>query len=88
MQARAHTHTIHSPLNHHQRKADKLYFVLWTPPAASGRSKMFVSSQRRSLDTVFTGVEDLHASTRGELAKVLTPQKKGDEDEDAWDPDA
>ena len=61
--------------------------VLWTPPAASGRSKMMCSSQRRSLDGVFTGVEDLHVSTRAELAKVLNAGK-GDDDEEAWDPDA
>jgi cofilin len=70
------------------RKTSKIYFVIWTPAAALARSKMFYTSQRRALDKAFTGVEDLTASDRAAIIKVIAPVAAAKDDDDDWDPDA
>ena len=77
-----HTYTAKSGM-----KADKLYFVLWTPGSASSKDKMAYASQRHSLDGVFTGVEEMQAAKLDQVLSVFDPAASaGDDDE--WDPDA
>ena len=69
-------------------KSSKIMFFLWTPDASTGRSKMFYTSQRRTLDTVFTGVEDVQSSKVEDIAKILGEKSLIVEEEAEWDPDA
>ncbi|RYG51142.1 hypothetical protein EON66_11090 [archaeon] len=68
------------------RKTDKLFLILWSPLAATGRSKMFYTSQKQSLSKVFTGVEDAQCSNASEVMTLLGAAPE--EEDDAWDPDA
>ena len=49
---------------------------------------MFYTSQRRTLDTVFTGVEDVQSSKVEDIAKILGEKSLIVEEEAEWDPDA
>jgi hypothetical protein len=57
-------------------------------PLFSGKTTVAYAQQRRSLNTVFTGVIDSLATTRSDIEGLLG-EKKGDKDGgDDWDPDA
>ena len=70
------------------RKKDELYFILWSPGSAATKSKLLYTSQRRNLDTIFTGVKDVQCATPEEVAKVFGDTSYDAPDEDDWDPDA
>jgi len=69
-------------------KKNVLLFITWMPRGASGTSKVFYTSQRRRLDTVFTGVEDVQCTTAEDVAKALGETSMIADDEEEWDPDA
>jgi hypothetical protein len=72
--------------NKYGGSGSKLLFFMWCPPTA-GRNNLFYASQRRGLDTFFSGVEDRQVTTRKAVEDALGGGAKGDEDDD-FDPDA
>jgi cofilin len=65
-----------------------LKFITWAPTSAPGKTTVAYAQQRRSLDTVFTGVIDSLATTRSDIEGLLGGGDKGDKDDGEWDPDA
>lgn len=70
------------------RKADKLFFILWTPAGAVGRDNMLYASQRRALDTAISGVDDKQCSSTAAVAKLLEIKEAMEDEDSDWDPDA
>ncbi len=50
----------------------RLYLFLWAP-ASAGRSNLFYASQKKSLSSFFSGVEDAQVSSRKAVEDVLLP---------------
>ena len=71
-------------------KKGQLLFFLWTPDSAHARTKTLYSSQRRggAIDAVFTGVNDVRATSSNDVRRALGMPCPDDGDDGEFDPDA
>jgi hypothetical protein len=72
--------------NSYGGSGSSLRFYTWAPSAAPGKATVIYASQRKSLDSVFTGCIDNLATNKADIETALGSTKKGESDE--WDPDA
>ncbi len=71
--------------NKYGGSGSKLILFLWAPPTA-GRHNMMYSSQRRSVDSFFTGVEDRQVTNKKAVEDALGG--KVEKEDSDFDPDA
>lgn len=63
------------------RMAAKVFFITWQPVPAPTQLKMLYSTERRTLSSVFKGIEDIVATKRDDILVACGEKGKFDEDD-------